>query len=632
MWDYGFLVACFAILVIFLVYYLVNPRIPIRLNRTYIELLVLETLFIPFEILVTYANESYAEVSHIVLHGLNMVYLLIVLVRILWFFRFTVNFLKIKPRSSPAKAFFALVVFAISVFAVLVNPWGNGLFSIDEKGYHVGPLYNIMIYFCLTFYVVLSIMLLILRMGRWNRRKFIGAIAYNVTLIVGIVTTVFSDRRGVFNIFCLIALIMIYLTFENPDFYMSDRGYAFNLAALHAMLEDIVGKNYFLLMGIVLHNYTYERGIYGGGRMDETISQINRYLTHSFPRQRVFYLRNGQFAILGGDMMSWGRLKEEIVARFKYPWGDADSEMYLNVSFVRVDSTVKLSSADEIVDHLRLELDRISSSVEQREVCLDEDTVGSIERQIQVQQYLDSALEHDRVELFLQPIFGGASGALVGAEALARIRDFEGRIVPPAEFIPIAEKNGRIDRLGEQMFEKVCRLASGGKLRELGLQWINVNISPVQFMRRDLAKRLTAIAGRFEVPVDFIHLEITEQSIGEYAAMNREIDALCSNGFKFVLDDYGTGYSNLARFKKYPFINIKLDMDVVFAHFSDRDSLLPTFVRAFKEMDYTVTAEGVETAEMAKELSEMGCDYLQGFHFSRPIPYADFIKKYGAAG
>ena len=73
-------------------------------------------------------------------------------------------------------------------------------------------------------------------------------------------------------------------------------------------------------------------------------------------------------------------------------------------------------------------------------------------------------------------------------------------------------------------------------------------------------------------------------------------------------------------------------MDVVFAHFSDRDSLLPTLVRAFKEMDYTVTAEGVETAEMAKELSEMGCDYLQGFHFSRPIPYADFIKKYGAAG
>ena len=632
MWDYGFLVACFAILVIFLVYYLANPRISIRLNRTYVLLLVLETLFIPFEMLVNLLNDSYKTLPVVFLHIVNMLFLFLYLVRILLFFRFTVNFLKIKPSTSPAKTFFALIVFAISSSAILLNPWGNGLIVIDENGVSQGPLYNIMICFCLTFYVVLSILLLLIHMERWQRRKFIGAIAYNVTLLVGIIMILFGERNGVFNIFCLIALIIIYLSFENPEFYMSDRTGTFNSVALRAVLDDIVGKNYFLLMGIILHNYAEERGIYGSPRMDATLFEIGRYLTRSFPRQKVFYLRNGQFAILGGDLMSWDRLCEEISSRFKYPWGDDDNEIYLSVSFVKIDSSVKLKTAEEIVDHLVLEFDKVENSVEKRSVYeLDAAAVSSIDRQITVKHFLDYAIEHDRVEVFLQPLIDSRTGKLVGAESLARIRDFEGRIVSPDEFIPIAERNGSIDRFGEQVFEKVCRIASDERIKAIGMSFINVNVSPVQFMKRDLAKRFTAIVNRYDVPVDLIHLEITEQSIGEYSVMQHEIDSLCSYGFEFVLDDYGAGYSNLARFKRYPFVNIKFDMEVVFAHFKERDPLLPTLIRAFKEMHYSVTAEGVETEEMARELTDMGCDYLQGFYFSRPIPVEDFISKFVAS-
>ena len=633
MWDYGFLVACFAILVIFLVYYLINPRISIRLNKTYVELLALETAFIPFEMLVNYLNANYMTLPSILLHIVNMLFLLLYLGRILWFFRFTANFLKIKPRTSPAKTFFAFTVFAISAFTVLLNPWSGGLFYFDDSGIHQGPLFNIMIYFCLTFYAVLSIILLIIGMDRRNKRKFVGALAYNVVLIAGIITTIFSERRGMFNIFCLIALIIIYLSFENPDFYLSDRTMTFNTTALRAILDDVVGKNYFLLMGIVLHNYTEERGIYGSARMDATLGEIGRYLMRSFPRQEVFYLRNGQFAILGGDLMSWDRLYEEISARFRYPWGDSESAIYLSVSFVKLDSSSNIKTAEKIVDYLIFEFDKVGHGVNNCGVyAIDDAEMIAIDSQITVQQYLDYAVEHDSVEVFLQPIVDGATGALVGAEALARIRDFDGNIVPPAELILIAERNGLIDRLGEQMFEKVCRLASDERVKALGISWINVNVSPVQFMRRDLAKRFAATANRYDVPVDFIHLEITEQSIGEYSAVRREIESLCAYGFKLVLDDYGTGYSNLARLKKYPFVNIKLDMEVVFAHFREKDAMLPTLVHAFREMKYSVTAEGVESEEMARELTEMGCEFLQGFYFSSPMSVNEFLDKYSARG
>ena len=126
-----------------------------------------------------------------------------------------------------------------------------------------------------------------------------------------------------------------------------------------------------------------------------------------------------------------------------------------------------------------------------------------------------------------------------------------------------------------------------------------------------------------------IHLEITEQSIIDYAMMKEQIDGLRDAGFPFVLDDYGSGYSNLTRVKHYPFIDIKLDMEVVWDYFKTRDSLLPHVVTAFKELGFTITAEGIETQEMADALAGIGCNHLQGYLFDRPLPIDEFVKKYG---
>ena len=163
----------------------------------------------------------------------------------------------------------------------------------------------------------------------------------------------------------------------------------------------------------------------------------------------------------------------------------------------------------------------------------------------------------------------------------------------------------------------------------MGLKWINVNLSPIQCLRRDLTDRLTGALKQYDIPAGMIHLEITEQSIIDYAMMKEQIDGLRDAGFPFVLDDYGSGYSNLTRVKHYPFIDIKLDMEVVWDYFKTRDSLLPHVVTAFKELGFTVTAEGIETQEMADVLAGIGCNHLQGYLFDRPLPIDEFVKKYG---
>jgi EAL domain-containing protein (putative c-di-GMP-specific phosphodiesterase class I) len=132
----------------------------------------------------------------------------------------------------------------------------------------------------------------------------------------------------------------------------------------------------------------------------------------------------------------------------------------------------------------------------------------------------------------------------------------------------------------------------------------------------------------YAVPAHAVHLEITEESMVDYSLLKSQVDALRSEGFEFALDDYGSGYSNLTRVRRYPFKHIKIDMAVVTDYCTQRDQLLPTLIQVFKQMNYTITAEGIETLEMADALTSIGCDYLQGFYFSRPIPFDEFLEKY----
>ena len=103
---------------------------------------------------------------------------------------------------------------------------------------------------------------------------------------------------------------------------------------------------------------------------------------------------------------------------------------------------------------------------------------------------------------------------------------------------------------------------------------------------------------------------------------------MTKKGFKFVLDDYGTGYSNLSRLKKCPFTTIKLDMSIVWDYCKEPDEILPNMIQAFKHMGFAITAEGIEDTNMENTMKNIGCDLLQGYYYSKPVPAAEFAKEY----
>ena len=114
----------------------------------------------------------------------------------------------------------------------------------------------------------------------------------------------------------------------------------------------------------------------------------------------------------------------------------------------------------------------------------------------------------------------------------------------------------------------------------------------------------------------------------DFNLLQKQMKLMNAYGFQFVLDDYGRGYSNVARMKKCPFVNIKLDMEFVWDYIKEKDTILPMIIKTIKQMGFTVTAEGIENQEIARAMKEIGCDYLQGFYYSRPLPAEEFATKY----
>lgn len=251
---------------------------------------------------------------------------------------------------------------------------------------------------------------------------------------------------------------------------------------------------------------------------------------------------------------------------------------------------------------------------------------AEMDQQLQERQRLVQALRvavaREELRLYFQPFIDARTGAVTGCEALIRWQHPTRGLVPPADFIPLAEESGLIVPIGAWVIEEACRQAATWQ----GGQRVSLNISPVQFKDRDLPERILAALTLSGLSPSRLELEVTETILIDDAdaALDslRRIRAL---GVRVALDDFGTGYSSLSYLRRFPFDKIKIDRSFV----SDLDSRPDSqvIVRAIHDiavgLGMTVTAEGVETAEQAQQLRITGCDEFQGFLYSKPRPAAD---------
>ena len=622
--NYSFIVPSMMVLVMIMGYYFFRPRLPIRLNRAFLAILVIDICTELFECISYRLNETWPEHSSALLWTFNLLFFVFAFIRSYMFFVFTVSVLDAKVLVRSKLHFLAPIAYVPSVIIALASPLTHWLFYIDS-GFREGSMYWIF-YACECAYPVFAIIAVLRHWHELTAHQIISLVAIQLILIAGSLARFLLPTFVVMNTFCLMAIIVIFNSFQNPDLYLSERGYVYNMPAFGALLDEYRRrKKPCRVLGFAILNYTEHREIFGGRQMNDALAGINKWLVKAYPAYSSFYLRNGCYAMVSQTDTDPAPLREALTARFAKPWKAAAGELRLGLSFVEADAVKLDCPADRLLNTLLMSLDELSHQSES--ACRDlTDSIEEINMKLDIRQCLEKALDRDELEVFLQPLVDCGTGKRIAAEALVRLRNGEGKLIRPDLFISMAEQEGYIVRLGEQVLAKVCRFIRDHDMAALGVRWINVNLSPVQFMSRNIPERFREILEQYGVDQDMIHLEITEQSMIDFSLLRDQIMELHGNGFQFSLDDYGSGYSNLSRVRQYPFTNIKIDMEVVRNYCRDKDQLLPALIRGFKQMNLSITAEGIETSEMAKAMKEICCDYLQGYYFSRPLPMDEFVR------
>ena len=636
MWNYSFEVPILMILGIILLFYFSRPRLPIRRNCVFLQMIMVETLTIIIDVCASCSSTDYKSWAIYFVNCINFLYFTVFFVRSYVLYKFAICVLRVPLEN---KWIIRLLIrlpmdigILMALHSMIFGSAENSLFIyyVDAAGYHSGGMYHIL-YLIAFFYVFMSfICSWLFRKSLGRRREKYAMFMYNVIILASLVIRYALPKYLIMDTFIFMAILVVYLAFINPEYYLDLKAITFNTVALNEHLEENRNALKLAPMGIVVNNYHEMREIYGLSQLEEGLALIGRYLKQPFPKGLVFYCRNGRFIILDDPKTDFEAKRLEIADRFGYVWQSKSAELYLGASFVNFEVIKGKYPADILIGTMIKGLDKAGENENEEPILITEADVENILKEKIIRGCIENAIDGDGFELFLQPIVDAATGKITGAEALARIKDQDGKILPPGLFIPVAESSGRINALGEIVFDRTCKFISENGLEKIGIEWINVNLSPAQFIRTDLAERYASIAERYGIDPGSVHLEITEGAMIDDAFLQKQIGAMTEKGFKFVLDDYGTGYSNLSRLKKCPFINVKLDMSIVWDFCKEPDAILPNMIAAFKHMGFCITAEGIEDDGMVKAMKDIGCDLLQGYHYSKPIPAGEFAEKYSA--
>ena len=276
-------------------------------------------------------------------------------------------------------------------------------------------------------------------------------------------------------------------------------------------------------------------------------------------------------------------------------------------------------TAEEIKDDLQYHIRIYDPKVHERHV-----------EEFKLLTEFQNALKSGEITFYLQPLCRAASGRIVSAETLARWRKADGSFVSPAFFIPVLEKYGVVTDLDLYVWDRVCAWLRGVKDRGIRPVPVSVNVSRIDMFAMNVAETLEGLLEKHGLTSDLLKVEITESAyVDDSDQITDSIVALREKGFQVLMDDFGSGYSSLNMLRTTNMDVIKLDAQ--FLHFNAGEeqkgiNILESVINMTKSLSTPIIVEGVDTRELVQYLTDMGCRYMQGFYFYRPMPGEQFEK------
>ena len=523
--------------------------------------------------------------------------------------------------------------YAIVFGLTITSPFTGLVFSTENGIYKHGPLFY-SLYACVALYIVLVGIIVLKNRKLLTKPKIIGLFSMAILCLTAAILHILMPTQMLECFAVALSLFIVSIVIQRPEELLdSDTGLYKHSAYGNDMKNSFRNGKHWHIVMLNIANYSsihsmigYEQSIEIQKIIADKLRSLNKNLGG---KGKLYHLERGRFRAVFDE-------KERTLAETFATLINNELKMKIrhNGFDINFSPMIVLASCPEEIENFKSlmafgldfhEKNPYTGRVIQAPEIYHPD---KFEVQNNINKIIEKALENRSFQVYYQPIYSVEKGRFVSAEALLRLFDEEHGFISPELIVTAAEKSGAIHKIGEFVFEEVCKFVSSDEFKALGLDYIEVNLSVAQCMHGDLADKILMIMQQYNVLPRSINLEITETAASySQRVMTDNLNKLSRAGIEFSLDDFGTGYSNMKRVVSLPLKIVKLDKSFVDEKENPKMWIfLQNTIKMLKDMNMEIVVEGIETKEMVDAFSNLKCDFIQGYYFSKAISKNDFVK------
>ena len=522
---------------------------------------------------------------------------------------------------------FLLLLVLLNELIIALNPLTNWIYFFNEnRRFRRGWGEYVFVYgYSAVWMLAALILFLCSRKSLSKGRKYAIVVCYFLGL-AGVLLQLFYSKFRIEVLMETLGYTGVLLFVENEDDRMDVTVGAYNTAAFKLDIAAAVSNGIQTRLILVRNITCDEHRVIGGSESDYAPERtVAKYLGKLVGKNFIYSVGRGKLAaVLYNKTDSEAlELASRVADCFKKKWESEELKMRLDGRVLLIDVPGRASTAEEV-----LYIAECPMPVNADHGVMSGSDLDWIVRRSAVEAAVKRGLKDGSFDVWYQPTYT-IDKKLHGAEALLRMNDRELGRVFPDEFIPVAEQLGMIGDIDEFVFREVCAFLASNEPQRFGVSCINVNLSVTECMKSGFAERFMEIADRWGIRGKEVVFEITESVAAEdISRISAVIETMKSRGFSFAIDDFGTGYSNLTATLSLGAELIKIDKSVLWTSCKDENGgeLLAASVKMVRAMHKKSVVEGVETEEHIAKLAKLGCDYLQGYYFSKPLSKDEFLR------
>lgn len=530
------------------------------------------------------------------------------------------------------------ILFIYEALLYVTSPFTKFLIYFDDNlVYRHGPMF-IINYLIGLLALIVAVVLTFKGRVKISKYQRTLVMLFVVVVCVAIAYQVYQPDILLGGFIISLMVLYLYICFENPafSFYLDTKCYNRTIFGIVIKKRIRLNKPTGIVVANVDQYAKYEKQL---SRTDK--ENFGRGIAEKISgtyKSAAFMLDKHSFAIIvdsnGDDLSKEKEIQKSLRDIFESGINLSNQKLKINLHSEIIPAKFKFDTTDDLDKTISaiLNLKSHKGELSDKEIYERAETVfNRIKRYDDVVRAIERAIEKNSFKVYYQPIYNVSTGKFASAEALVRLIDDKVGFIPPDEFIPIAEEKGLVGAVDESVFRNVCRFINSVDRKALGLEYIEVNLSPIQCVDPGIGDKLFSIMEETNTDPFLINFEITETAEAvhdEGSIMVDNIIDMNSRGLKFSVDDFGSGFATMDYLFSLPVDLVKLDRSILWQAMENTYAMivLKNTFKMIKELNMKILVEGVETQEMVDLLKSEGCNFMQGFFFSKPVPEADYIE------